>query len=130
MTLPVYEVYAIRYASVVRRASTNFIIRDEHDGPMPLDFYAWLIKGKDRCFAVDTGFSEESGRKRNRKQDCKPTDPLGAFGLGPEDIRDVIITHLHFDHGGNLGLFPNAMIRTANWVWGLTETSSAAHLIR
>jgi NADH-quinone oxidoreductase subunit N len=29
-----------------------------------------------------------------------------------------------------IGLFPNAMIRTANWVWGLTETSSAAHLIR
>jgi NADH-quinone oxidoreductase subunit N len=29
-----------------------------------------------------------------------------------------------------IGLFPNSMIQTVNWVWGLTETSPVAHLIR
>ncbi len=29
-----------------------------------------------------------------------------------------------------VGLFPNSMIQTVNWVWGLTETSPVAHLIR
>ncbi len=29
-----------------------------------------------------------------------------------------------------VGIFPNPMIRTVNWVWGLTETSPLAHLIR
>jgi NADH-quinone oxidoreductase subunit N len=29
-----------------------------------------------------------------------------------------------------IGIFPNAMIQTVNWVWGLTETSPLAHLIR
>jgi NADH-quinone oxidoreductase subunit N len=29
-----------------------------------------------------------------------------------------------------IGIFPNAMIQTVNWVWGLTETSPVAHLIR
>ena len=26
----------------------------------------------------------------------------------PASIRDVVITHLHYDHAGNLNLFPNA----------------------
>jgi len=29
-----------------------------------------------------------------------------------------------------VGLFPNPMIQTVNWVWGLTETAPLAHLIR
>jgi hypothetical protein len=29
-----------------------------------------------------------------------------------------------------IGMFPNAMIETVNWVWGLTETAPMAHLIR
>ncbi|MGC2193408.1 MAG: NADH-quinone oxidoreductase subunit N [Terriglobales bacterium] len=29
-----------------------------------------------------------------------------------------------------IGIFPNSMIQTVNWVWGLTETSPVAHLIR
>ena len=30
------------------------------------------------------------------------------FGVKAEDIRDVIVTHLHYDHAGNLDRFPNA----------------------
>jgi len=29
-----------------------------------------------------------------------------------------------------VGLFPNSMIQAVNWVWGLSETSPLAHLIR
>jgi hypothetical protein len=29
-----------------------------------------------------------------------------------------------------IGIFPNAMIQTVNWVWGLTDASPLAHLIR
>jgi NADH-quinone oxidoreductase subunit N len=29
-----------------------------------------------------------------------------------------------------VGIFPNSMIQTVNWVWGLTETSPVAHLLR
>lgn len=33
---------------------------------------------------------------------------LAALSLKPEDIRYVGISHLHFDHTGNLGLFPKS----------------------
>ncbi len=61
-----YEVYAIKYAHHARRASENFIGGDPHDGPMPLDYFVWLIRGGGREIVVDTGFSPAMAAKRGR----------------------------------------------------------------
>src|SRR3546814_7246167 len=108
-TLPKYEMYALRYASVHRQRSDNFIRHDDHDGPMPLDFFVWLLKGKDRNILVDTGFGAESARERPRNLECCPVETLKVLGVDPDDIGDVILTHLHYDHAGNLDQTPNAV---------------------
>ncbi|MDB5921572.1 MAG: fold hydrolase [Betaproteobacteria bacterium] len=58
MPLPQYEVYALRYAHMQRQRSDNFIQRDPHDGPMPLDFFVWLLKSRDHAVLIDTGFNK------------------------------------------------------------------------
>ncbi len=103
-----YEVYAIRYAHHERRASANFIGGDPHDGPMPIDYFLWAIKGKGRCFVVDTGFDEAMARKREREFILKPEDGLRSIGIEHANVKDVILTHLHHDHCGNHHLFPEA----------------------
>jgi glyoxylase-like metal-dependent hydrolase (beta-lactamase superfamily II) len=47
---------------------------------------------------------------------------LGKIGLKPDDIKYVVVGHLHLDHGGNVGKFPNSTlvvqkdeIRNAFW---------------
>ena len=35
---------------------------------------------------------------------------LGKIGLKPDDIKYVVIGHLHLDHGGNVGKFPNSTV--------------------
>lgn len=35
---------------------------------------------------------------------------LTHFGDGPEEIKHIILTHLHFDHAGGLMDFPNAKV--------------------
>jgi len=35
---------------------------------------------------------------------------LRRIGLGPDDINYVVVSHLHLDHGGNVGKFPNSTI--------------------
>src|SRR5499426_2091314 len=35
---------------------------------------------------------------------------LGKIGLKPDDIKYVVVSHLHLDHGGNVGKFPNSTI--------------------
>ncbi len=40
----------------------------------------------------------------------KPSDTLKRLGLKPEDITDLIISHMHWDHADGMDLFPNARI--------------------
>jgi glyoxylase-like metal-dependent hydrolase (beta-lactamase superfamily II) len=105
---PQYEIYAIKYAQHARRASENFIGGDPHDGPMPLDFFVWLIRGEGREIVVDTGFSAATAARRQREHLRCPTEGLGFLNADSKRIKDVVITHLHYDHVGNFDLFPAA----------------------
>jgi len=39
---------------------------------------------------------------------------LGKIGLKPDDIRYVVVSHMHLDHGGNVGKFPNSTVVIQN----------------
>ena len=109
--LPRYEIYALRYATVDRTRSQNFITPpDPHEGPMPMDYFVWLIRDGMRHYLVDTGFNESTARERGRQFLRCPIESLAAFGLAPQDVNDVIVTHLHYDHAGNLRRLPHARI--------------------
>lgn len=107
-TTPHYEIHAIKYAESERQARENFLLPDPHDGPMPLDYFVWLIRGGGRTVLVDTGFTEARARARRRNWLRCPSEGLASLGVSPEDVQTVIITHLHYDHAGNLDLFPQA----------------------
>ncbi|MDR2302401.1 MAG: N-acyl homoserine lactonase family protein [Deltaproteobacteria bacterium] len=76
---------------------------------------AYLIRGNGLTVLVDTGPSDE-------KQACAYHHPvvrtpemelkaaLAAQGVTPKDVSFVILTHLHWDHCYDLGLFPNKKI--------------------
>jgi glyoxylase-like metal-dependent hydrolase (beta-lactamase superfamily II) len=104
-----YEVFAVKYAHHERRASANFIGGDPHDGPMPLDFFVWLVRGATRGFVVDLGFNAATASLRRRELLRNPADGLRLLGVEPASVEDVIITHLHYDHVGNFDLFPKAI---------------------
>jgi glyoxylase-like metal-dependent hydrolase (beta-lactamase superfamily II) len=105
-----WEVLALRYAHHDRAASANFVmpVADAHDA-MPMDYFVWLLRGPGgREVLVDTGFDAATAAKRGRRILRPLEECLRAVGTEPEAIRDVVVTHLHYDHAGNLGLFPNA----------------------
>jgi glyoxylase-like metal-dependent hydrolase (beta-lactamase superfamily II) len=103
-----YEIYAIKYADHARRASENFLGGDPHDAPMPLDFFVWVVRGPAKTWAVDTGFDAAMGLRRARNVVRSPAEGLRALGVDPDAIDDVIITHMHYDHCGNHGLYERA----------------------
>ena len=108
MSAPHYEVYAVKYAHHARRASEKFIGGDPHDGPMPLDYFVWLLRGDGREVVVDTGFSAAMAAKRQREHLRCPGDGLRLLGCEGRTVKDVVVTHLHYDHIGNFELFPAA----------------------
>lgn len=103
-----YELFAVRYGHHDRNAAANFIGGDPHDGPMPLDYFVWAIVGKQRTFVFDTGFDAETGRQRNRQLLRPVGEGLKLIGIDPDTVKDVIVSHMHFDHVGNNDLFPQA----------------------
>jgi glyoxylase-like metal-dependent hydrolase (beta-lactamase superfamily II) len=105
---PKFEVYAIQYATSMRPSADYFLGADPHNGPAPINYYVWLIRSEDRCIVVDTGFDAQRASERGRDFQRCPCEGLRSLGVKPEDIDTVIITHLHYDHAGNLNLFPNA----------------------
>ncbi len=107
---PVYEIFAIRYATMTARTpAMNYLSPDPHETTAAdLDYFVWLIRGSGRDILVDTGFNEAASQQRKRTLSINPADALVQFGVAADAIRDVVITHLHYDHAGNLDRFPNA----------------------
>ncbi len=103
------EIYAVRYARHDGRTEAqNYIGGDPHEASEPLDFYVWAIKSKHGTVLVDTGFDQAMAEKRSRTVLKPVAEGLRAIGIAPDDISDIIITHLHYDHAGNHDLFPRA----------------------
>ncbi len=105
---PEYEVFALRYARRDAKRTEHFIGGDPHDAPMPMDYFVWVIKGADKNIIVDTGFTAEVAARRKREYLRCPIDSLAMLGVNAADVRDVILTHLHYDHVGSFHKFPIA----------------------
>ena len=106
----VYEIYALRYATMSPRTpQMNYLTPDPHEtAAADLAYFVWLIRGGGRDILVDTGFNAAEASLRNRKLTLNPVDALAALGVGADDLKDVVVTHLHYDHAGNLDRFPSA----------------------
>src|SRR5450759_2065124 len=107
-TLPEYELFAIRYATRNAQRRDHFIGGDPHEGPMPMAYYVWVATSNERTFVIDCGFTAEVAVKRKRTFLRCPVDALKLINVDAEQVRDVILTHLHYDHVGNFDRFPQA----------------------
>jgi len=95
----------------------------------------WLIRGNGKNILVDDGNGTKWSEKLKDiyKLDYSSGDLLSSLkkaGLGPEDITDVILTHLHFDHAGGsttlvngelVPTFPKAKYYVQKKHWELSE---------
>jgi len=104
-----FEVLALRYAHLGNRhPGESFILADPHEFASDLDYFIWVIRRSDATFVVDTGFAQPAADRRKRQLLRNPIDSLPLVGVDPAKVTDVVITHLHYDHAGNLDRLPCA----------------------
>ncbi|MGY9055903.1 MAG: N-acyl homoserine lactonase family protein [Alphaproteobacteria bacterium] len=109
MSLPVWKLYAFCYGRHENRMmSDTFIGGNPNELCRGLDYFMWAIVGDDRVIVVDTGFTEDKVKRLNRTWLADPIDLLAKVGIDAAEVDEVILTHAHFDHVGNLGRFPKA----------------------
>jgi ribonuclease BN (tRNA processing enzyme) len=75
---------------------------------MPMDYFVWLVRGGGRIFVTDIGFNAEVAKQRRRNYLRCPVETLAAFDIDAAHVKDVILTHLHYDHAGNFDRFAHA----------------------
>ena len=134
-TLPTYEVFALRIGTHAQRTARENFLFDascaDPDALMPLDFYFWVIRGERSVIVVDTGFEAATAARRDRELTRHPIEALAAIGVDVSDVSDVIITHMHWDHVGNLDLFPYARVHLQEAELGFcTGPRMTHHVIR
>jgi len=104
-----YEILALRYGVFEGRMQyQNYIIPDDHAAPAPLDFLVFAIRGNGRTIVMDTGFNPVSAARRGRELLRTPAQALLDAGIDPAETKDVILTHMHWDHAGGMEYFPKA----------------------
>jgi glyoxylase-like metal-dependent hydrolase (beta-lactamase superfamily II) len=108
---PQYEVYAIRYATIPDFPVAGLIKGADPARKLDIAMTVWLVRGNGRNILVDSGFYREQFFKQWKVNDfVKPSEALAPLGVKPEDVTDVIITHMHWDHADGMDLFPKAHI--------------------
>lgn len=117
---------------------------------IPLALRSLLLRGAGRTILVDTGVGSTKWSDKERgmyaidHREHELTRALAAEGVAPEDVTDVWLTHLHFDHAGGATTqdedgsirptFPRAIyhLQRRNLVWAEapTEKDQASYLGR
>jgi glyoxylase-like metal-dependent hydrolase (beta-lactamase superfamily II) len=104
-----YEILALRYGIFDGRMQfQNYVIPDDHAAPDPLDFFVFAIRGGGRTIVMDTGFTAASAKRRGRELLCTPAEALRNAGIDTATVKDVVLTHMHWDHAGGMEYFPSA----------------------
>lgn len=105
----------------------------DRENRVALSARSMLLRSRNRNILIDTGMGEKWDEKSYSIYDINQNkSPLVSTlrdkGLSPEDITDVILTHLHFDHTGGstkyengklVPTFPNAKyyVQKKNFDW-------------
>jgi glyoxylase-like metal-dependent hydrolase (beta-lactamase superfamily II) len=106
-----WEVTAVRYATRTTTKADCYLGYDmygEADAPLAMDYFFYIASNGARTVLIDTGFALASGSRRGRTCLVPPLEALARLGIVPASIPQVLITHFHYDHIGNVASFPGA----------------------
>ena len=110
---PRYEVYAVRYGTLPGCPVSALVQGAEPQRKVDLAMTVWVLKGPDgRTVLVDAGFYRPQFFKEFEgiADYTRPDRAVGRLGIRPEEVTDVIVTHMHSDHVDGVDLFPKATV--------------------
>ncbi len=127
---------------VVPKALWNKVYPSDENNLIPLALRSMIVDTGDRVILIDCGIGDKLDEKFLSHHYVFGgeglLEGLANRGYKPNDITDVLLTHLHFDHcGGGIKrnadgsfalTFPNAKyhISKAQWEWAMNPNSREA----
>jgi len=109
---PTHEIYAARFATLANFPLSSLVAGADRSRRMDIAMMVWVLKGADgRAALVDSGFHREQYFRQFAVKDyVPPPEALAPLGIGANDVTDILLTHMHWDHAGGIDLFPSARV--------------------
>jgi glyoxylase-like metal-dependent hydrolase (beta-lactamase superfamily II) len=127
---------------IVPRALWSRRIEPDAQNRIPLAMRCLLLEGSDRLILIDDGLGDKYDEKFGAiyavdQESANLSASLKSAGFGLDDVTDVVLTHLHFDHcGGSTRRagdrlepsFPNARfhVQRSHWEWAIDPNEREA----
>jgi len=107
-----YEVYAVRYGTIPDFPLASLVAGADRTQRLGIPLMVWLLKGNDgRVVLVDSGFVRDDLVSQWKVKDfVLPSEAVARLGIKPEEVTDIVLTHMHWDHAGGTTLFPKARV--------------------
>ena len=103
-----YEIYALKYAGPFVRTGAHLMWYRDWDQVETINYYIWCIKGAGATVIVDAGVTPQLATDRGLEGYVNPVEVLSRINVAADEVRHVVITHMHFDHANGVSLFPAA----------------------
>jgi glyoxylase-like metal-dependent hydrolase (beta-lactamase superfamily II) len=108
---PAWQAYAIRYATVPNFPVRALVTGADSTRKVDIAMMFWLLQEPGRRVLVDAGFYRQKFLDDWKPANfVRPSDAVARFGVPPDSVTDIIISHVHWDHLDGADLFPNARI--------------------
>lgn len=149
-----YSIKLLEYGGIENYPVSGLVYGAHNQGTTYLPFFYILIQKKDHNILFDIGYRNAKNGQKDWSQLFggtnieAPAEILNKVNLTPNDIDIVILSHLHFDHAGNIDQFPNAKFyvqkeeldgwvsslslpeKVRDWVWAATDMKHINDLLK
>jgi N-acyl homoserine lactone hydrolase len=149
-----YSVKLLEYGGIQDYPKSGLVYGAHNQGTTYLPFFYILIQNKEHNILYDIGYRNHPSKPQKDWSKLfggtnieAPTQVLKKVNLTPNDIDIVILSHLHFDHAGNIDQFPKAQFyvqkeeldgwvsslslpeKVREWVWQATDLNHINDLL-
>ena len=107
-----FDVYAVRFATIANFPVSSLISGADRSRRLDIAMTVWVLKGVNgRVALVDSGFHRDQYFTSFAVKDfVLPSEAIAPLGIKPEDVTDIFLSHMHWDHAGGIDLFPAARV--------------------
>lgn len=107
---PAYKLFALKYAGPFTSSVAMVFFNKEWDKTIARNYYIWAVQGGGETVVFDAGVRPALAAERKLGGYIAPDKALARIGIDAKKVKHLVISHIHFDHGGGIELFPEAKI--------------------
>lgn len=108
----IYNVYAIRYATLADFPVSSLVAGADPARRADIAMILWLLESHNGTAVLfDAGFHRETYLQRWKPRNyIHPDRAVARMGTRPDEVSDIVVSHVHWDHLDGASLFPDARV--------------------